>query len=133
MVSIYSTYVDCDKYLLFNTYFRKKSTKISQRKFLLVCFSTIFKITFFLGEIIKPNKFQKILRNWIEEGNVLKDLSISRPTERVSWGIPVPKDPTQTFYVWFDALSSYLSTDGYPYSNFKWPPDLQIIGKDILK
>lgn len=67
------------------------------------------------------------------DGQVLNDISISRPIERVPWGIPVPGDPTQTIYVWFDALSSYLCTNGYPDSNFKWPPDVQIIGKDILK
>lgn len=77
--------------------------------------------------------FQNELRQMILEGDVLKDISISRPTERVSWGIPVPGDASQTIYVWFDALSSYLTCNGYPDSNFKWPPDVQIIGKEILK
>ncbi|KAK6632856.1 hypothetical protein RUM43_012595 [Polyplax serrata] len=85
------------------------------------------------GAIVKPSMFQKELRQMILEGDVLKDISISRPTERVSWGIPVPGDASQTMYVWFDALSSYLTCNGYPDSNFKWPPDVQIIGKDILK
>lgn len=64
---------------------------------------------------------------------MLKDISISRPANRVQWGIPVPEDPSQTIYVWLDALSSYLCCNGYPNANFKWPPDVQIIGKDILK
>jgi len=67
-------------------------------------------------------------------------LSISRPSSRCSWGIPVPDDPSQTIYVWLDALISYLSAVGYP-ENFEsenssircWPPDVQIFGKDILK
>jgi methionyl-tRNA synthetase len=66
----------------------------------------------------------------------LSDLSISRPSERVQWGIPVPDDPTQTIYVWLDALLNYPVQTGYPsgsiYQN-GWPADLQIIGKDILR
>lgn len=44
----------------------------------------------------------------------LKDISISRPSDRVSWGIPVPDDDTQTVYVWLDALVNYLTSAGYP-------------------
>lgn len=85
-----------------------------------------------------------------------RDISISRPTARVSWAVPVPDDETQTVYVWLDALVNYLTPAGYPsnkvtmdmirlslISNYlvlhdhqleeKWPPELQVIGKDILK
>ncbi len=46
----------------------------------------------------------------------LQDLSISRPKSRLTWGIPVPGDDTQTIYVWLDALVNYLTTTGYPNS-----------------
>ncbi len=64
----------------------------------------------------------------------LKDLSISRTT--FSWGIPVPDDPKHVIYVWFDALTNYLSSIGYPDGGgFKkyWPANTHIIGKDILR
>lgn len=61
----------------------------------------------------------------------LQDVSISRAG--VSWGIPVPWDKDQTIYVWVDALFNYYSAtrflDGK--ENF-WPPDMHLIGKDIL-
>lgn len=65
----------------------------------------------------------------------LRDLSISRPKERLSWGIPVPGDPSHVIYVWFDALTNYLTAAGYPDERFKhiWPADEHIIGKDILR
>lgn len=66
------------------------------------------------------------------------DLSVSRPSSRVHWGIPVPDDPSQTMYVWLDALGNYLTAAKYladEQQSFRnvWPPDLQVIGKDILK
>jgi methionyl-tRNA synthetase len=60
----------------------------------------------------------------------LDDFSISR--EKVKWGIPLPWDKSQTVYVWVDALLNYLSGSRMTEGGF-WPPDLQIIGKDILK
>jgi methionyl-tRNA synthetase len=67
----------------------------------------------------------------------LEDLSISRPKERLTWGVRVPGDEDHTIYVWFDALSVYLSGIGYPWSGDSavpaWPADMQIIGKDILR
>ncbi|KAI8460057.1 tRNA synthetases class I (M)-domain-containing protein [Phakopsora pachyrhizi] len=66
----------------------------------------------------------------------LNDLSISRPASRLSWGIPVPGDPTQTMYVWMDALVNYLTVTGYPWksgTSRSWPPDVHVIGKDITK
>ncbi|MEW5805733.1 MAG: methionine--tRNA ligase, partial [Patescibacteria group bacterium] len=67
----------------------------------------------------------------------LEDVSFSRPKEKLNWGIPVPDDDSQVIYVWADALTNYLS--GIDYANagaqFQrfWPPDLQIVGKDIWK
>ncbi|MDA2926496.1 methionine--tRNA ligase [Acidobacteria bacterium AH-259-G07] len=65
----------------------------------------------------------------------LKDLSISRTSFR--WGIPVPGDEKHIFYVWFDALTGYLSGIGFGGQSKKfgryWPADVQLIGKDILR
>lgn len=66
--------------------------------------------------------------------SALPDLSVSRPTSRLEWGIPVPDDAGHTIYVWLDALTCYLSAIGYPHQGqVIWPADLHVIGKDILK
>lgn len=85
------------------------------------------------GQKVKPLKFEKILVDLLSEP--LPDVSVSRPAHRVPWAIPVPDDPTQTIYVWLDALVNYLTSTGYPNPKFKnnWPPKLQVVGKDILK
>lgn len=89
-----------------------------------------------VDSIIRPSKFQQILLDMIQAQK--EDLSVSRPSSRVHWGIPVPGDPSQTVYVWLDALANYLTAAKYvegEMGNFKniWPPNLQVIGKDILK
>ncbi len=71
-----------------------------------------------------------------------QDLCISRPAARLSWGIPLPFDPAFVNYVWFDALTNYISFAGYladecgnqglPDFDRLWPADAEIIGKDIL-
>ncbi|MFQ5715798.1 MAG: methionine--tRNA ligase [Nitrospinales bacterium] len=65
----------------------------------------------------------------------LGDLCISRPRERLPWGIPLPFDEKYVTYVWFDALINYISVHGslehIRRCNF-WPADHQLIGKDIL-
>ncbi|WEW61303.1 methionyl-tRNA synthetase [Emydomyces testavorans] len=68
----------------------------------------------------------------------LPDLSISRPIQRLTWGIRVPGDETQTIYVWLDALVNYLTYAGYPFtpgreSQTPWPADVHVVGKDILR
>lgn len=68
----------------------------------------------------------------------LDDISVSRPSERLSWGIPVPDDAEHTIYVWIDALTVYLSACGFPWvggsgTSAGWPPNIQVIGKDILR
>lgn len=68
----------------------------------------------------------------------LEDLSISRPYDRLTWGIRVPGDDTQTIYVWLDALVNYITKAGYPWTPGRetaggWPADCQIIGKDIVR
>lgn len=66
----------------------------------------------------------------------LADTSISRPKNKISWGIGVPGDEAQIMYVWFEALMNYITVLGYPeHADFKtfWPADIQVIGKDILR
>jgi methionyl-tRNA synthetase len=64
----------------------------------------------------------------------LNDLCISRPKERLSWGIPLPFDPDFVTYVWFDALVNYVTAAGFGTDQFNeyWPADVHVIGKDIL-
>jgi len=65
----------------------------------------------------------------------LRDISISRTS--FQWGIKVPDDEKHIFYVWFDALTGYLSGAGFPHDmeRFRklWPADVQLIAKDILR
>jgi methionyl-tRNA synthetase len=66
----------------------------------------------------------------------LTDTSVSRPKDKISWGIAVPGDENQVMYVWFEALMNYITVLGYPeHADFKtyWPADIQVIGKDILR
>lgn len=66
----------------------------------------------------------------------LEDISISRPTDKIGWGIPVPGDTKQVMYVWFEALMNYITVLGYPeHADFKqyWPAQVQVIGKGILR
>uniref|UniRef100_A0A0A9Y3K1 Methionine--tRNA ligase, mitochondrial n=1 Tax=Lygus hesperus TaxID=30085 RepID=A0A0A9Y3K1_LYGHE len=65
----------------------------------------------------------------------MEDVSISRPSSRVGWGIPVPNSPTDTIYVWFDALCVYFNTHFVESGGRTgvWPPTLQILGKDIVR
>ena len=84
--------------------------------------------------IVPASRMQEVVTS-VEEG--LSDLSISRPRDRLSWGIPVPGDATQTIYVWLDALINYLTKAGYPFQqpgqHGAWPADVQVIGKDIMR
>jgi methionyl-tRNA synthetase len=84
--------------------------------------------------VIIPASRRNEIMNVLKGG--LEDISISRPKEKVGWGIPVPGDPAHTMYVWFDALMNYITTLGYPDgADFKtfWPANVQVIGKDILR
>ena len=66
----------------------------------------------------------------------LGDLCISRPKERLKWGIPLPFDENYVTYVWFDALINYITAAGYNkdknHFNKWWPADFHLMGKDIL-
>lgn len=84
-------------------------------------------------EIIPENKRSETLA-FVKAG--LEDFSISRSKERAkNVGVPVPGDPDQIIYVWFDALDIYITGIGFGADDEKfnkwWPADLHIIGKDI--
>jgi methionyl-tRNA synthetase len=79
---------------------------------------------------VRKNEILSILNSGLE------DISISRPKDKISWGVPVPGDTEQVMYVWFEALMNYITVLGYPdHGDFKtyWPADVQVIGKDILR
>jgi methionyl-tRNA synthetase len=82
-------------------------------------------------EFIQPESRKNEIVTFVEGG--LKDLSITRTTVR--WGIPVPGEEPHVFYVWFDALTAYLSAvDGPEYEKRgMWPADLHLVGKDIIR
>lgn len=63
----------------------------------------------------------------------LEDMSISRSTKTLTWGIPVPGDSSQVMYVWFDALVNYLTVLGFPDDAYleRWPASWHIVGKEI--
>jgi methionyl-tRNA synthetase len=82
-------------------------------------------------EFIQPETRKNEIVSFVEGG--LKDLSITRTTVR--WGIPVPGEEPHVFYVWFDALTAYLSAVGGPDYEKRgfWPADLHLVGKDIIR
>jgi methionyl-tRNA synthetase len=86
--------------------------------------------TFRIIPVTRKNEILGILKEGLE------DISISRPKDKISWGIPVPDDQSQVMYVWFEALMNYITVLGYPeHPDFKefWPADVQVIGKDISR
>lgn len=103
-----------------------------------------FKLSKYQDKIIKAiesGEFQIIPKTRKNEIlNVLKsgleDISVSRPKDKIAWGITLPNDDTQVMYVWFEALMNYITVLGYPEKqDFKdyWPANTQVIGKDILR
>ncbi len=84
-------------------------------------------------EFIQPKSKRNEIISFVKEG--LRDLSVSRTT--FSWGIPVPGNEKHIIYVWFDALTNYITALGYPdesgnYGRY-WPVNAHLIGKDILR
>jgi methionyl-tRNA synthetase len=82
-------------------------------------------------EFIEPETRRNEVLSFVQGG--LRDLSITRTS--VKWGIPVPDESPHVFYVWFDALTSYLSAVGGPdYERLGyWPADLHLVGKEIIR
>lgn len=90
------------------------------------------------SDFVRPESRRNEVMSFVRGG--LQDLSVSRMRSSVSWGVPVPDDPDHTMYVWFDALSNYITAIGYGNeereraAGFKkyWPA-LHLMGKDILR
>ena len=80
---------------------------------------------------IQPEARRNEVLSFVEGG--LRDLSITRTSIR--WGIPVPGEEPHVFYVWFDALTAYLSAVGGPQyeKSGYWPADLHLVGKEIIR
>src|SRR5271167_2189320 len=88
-------------------------------------------------QFVQPDFRMNEVRSFVESG--LKDISISR--KAIKWGVPWPGDPEHVFYVWYEALTSYMTAIGYGSENEKqqekfkkyWPADLHMIGKEIIR
>ncbi|MDW8240385.1 MAG: methionine--tRNA ligase [Acidobacteriota bacterium] len=83
---------------------------------------------------IQPDARRNEVVSFVRSG--LRDISISRTSVR--WGVPVPDDPKHVMYVWFEALSNYITALGFGSENTDrlrryWPADVQLIGKDIIR
>lgn len=88
-------------------------------------------------EFVYPRQKAEELLKLLQEDK-LEDLSVSRPSSRLTWGIKVPNDPSQRIYVWFDALINYITAAGYPDlsgvpEDCIWPALTHIVGKDITR
>lgn len=85
------------------------------------------------GFVVPKERLHEI-RTFVASG--LKDFSISRRKEKLSWGVPVPGDEEHVMYVWFDALVNYVSAIGWPSNDEQfttWWPVVQFAGKDNLR
>ncbi|BBB90325.1 MAG TPA: methionine--tRNA ligase [Methylomusa anaerophila] len=84
-------------------------------------------------EFIQPTSRRNEMINFIKGG--LEDLCVSRTT--FNWGIPVPFDTKHVVYVWFDALTNYITAAGYLNDREKfskyWPADIHLVGKEIVR
>ncbi|HXX17852.1 MAG TPA: methionine--tRNA ligase [Candidatus Acidoferrum sp.] len=87
-------------------------------------------------DFVEPDFRLNEVKSFVEGG--LRDVSISRKT--IKWGIPWPGDPEHVFYVWYDALTSYMTAIGYGEgeegsADFRkyWPADVHMIGKEIIR
>ena len=79
-------------------------------------------------DFLQPETRRNEVLAFLKQEGGLKDLSISRTT--IKWGIPVPDEPDHVFYVWFDALTTYMSAVS---GTELWPADLHMIGKEIVR
>lgn len=86
-------------------------------------------------EFVRPSKWFAFVKEFVKSG--LQDIPVTRAN--VKWGVPVPFDPEQTIYVWYDALPNYLSYLNFEENKKKgfeekfWPVVTHVVGKDILK
>ncbi|MBI4355198.1 MAG: methionine--tRNA ligase, partial [Candidatus Omnitrophica bacterium] len=86
-------------------------------------------------EFVRPEIRRNETLGFLKEP--LNDLCVTRPKNRLTWGISVPFSPDHVTYVWFDALVNYISAIGYGTDAKRfaelWPADCHLIGKDILR
>jgi methionyl-tRNA synthetase len=89
-------------------------------------------------DFVQPETRKNEVTAFVRGG--LQDLSVSRKRSSVSWGVPVPDDPDHTMYVWFDALTNYITAIGFGNEEReravgfeKFWPALHLVGKDILR
>ena len=89
-------------------------------------------------DFVRPESRRNEVMSFVRGG--LQDLSVSRLKSSVSWGVPVPDDPAHTMYVWFDALTNYITAIGFGNKEReqavgfeKFWPALHLVGKDILR
>ena len=87
-------------------------------------------------DFVVPAHRQKEIRNFVE--SELTDFSISRLTEKMPWGVPVPGDEKHCMYVWFDALTYYISSLGWPadekkFGEFWELPYLQMLCRCVAR
>jgi methionyl-tRNA synthetase len=84
-------------------------------------------------DFVQPSFRKNEVVSFVRGG--LRDLSISRTS--FSWGIPIPDNPKHVIYVWFDALTNYITAAGFPVDTGRfeeiWPADVHLVGKDILR
>ncbi len=82
-------------------------------------------------DFIQPESRRNEVIAFVKQG--LTDLSITRTS--IKWGIPVPDEPKHVFYVWFDALTTYMTAvhGEKIHGNDLWPADLHLIGKEIVR
>ena len=113
---------------------QKPLEKLSEDNYYLAVSKYTGQIRDFIKTAVVPEFRGRELLDLVKDG--AKDVSISRPVDKLEWGIPVPGDESQVMYVWIDALSNYLTVIGYPendeYRDF-WPADIEIVGKDIAR
>ena len=89
-------------------------------------------------DFVQPEARRNEVRSFVRGG--LQDLSVSRVKSSVGWGVPVPDDPNHTMYVWFEALTNYITAIGFGNEQQgravgfeKFWPALHLVGKDILR
>ena len=87
---------------------------------------------------VMPDVRLNEIRSFVKQEGGLKDLSVSRHKDRLTWGIPVPDDEDHVMYVWLDALTNYITAIGYPDIDSQefqkyWPAQYHVIGKDITR
>ena len=84
-------------------------------------------------DAVQPETRRNEVLGFIKQG--LRDFSMSRTS--ITWGIPLPWDPSHVTYVWFDALFNYCTAVGYGTDRARferyWPVDYHLVGKDILR